>query len=294
MLEPHRVLEQVKSRRRALPPVRLGLRGALGLWKTARRVPLVNRARVTVRANGHRMRVRLFSYDDLLTISDDYEPCLRGVPIEPGAIVVDAGAFIGRHALEFARAVGPAGRVVAVEPVASNFALLRHNVAINGYPSVTCVRCALGASDGETTLSYGRETSIASAAGGGDRRERVPLRRLDGVLDELGIRRIDFLKVDVEGAELDLVRGAERVLAASPECRLAIEAHGRKTDKLQSMLHEWLSTRGYHIKEADEAGRRFLFAAKRPGIEAFNTRGAEAPTEPRGSSPQRSAVEYPS
>ena len=185
MLNPHRFLERVKARRGDSTPARLALRSALSLWKAARRVPFLNRARLTLRADGHRMRVRLFSYDDLLTVSEDYEPCIRRLPLRPGAIVVDAGAFLGRHTLEFARRVGPTGQVIAVEPLASNFSLLKQNVIKNGYRNVTCLRCALGDGNGEVTLTYGRETSIASAAGNGRYRQRVPQRSLDSLLKEL-------------------------------------------------------------------------------------------------------------
>src|SRR5574340_1266792 len=128
-----RFLNRVKSRARTHGPVRWLLRLALVAWKLARQVPLARCVRLHVSVDGHRLRIRPFSYDDLLTVSADYESCLAAILPPRGGIAVDAGAFIGRHTLEYARAVGPAGRVVAVEPLPANYRLLAHNVRINGY-----------------------------------------------------------------------------------------------------------------------------------------------------------------
>ena len=115
-----RFLDWVKSRRgRGGPGCGLG-RAALMMWKGARCIPGLNRLTIPVSVDGHRLRIRVFSYDDLLTATDDYEPSLAAAP-PPGGTAVDVGAFIGRHALAYARAVGSGGRVVAVEPLPGTF-----------------------------------------------------------------------------------------------------------------------------------------------------------------------------
>ena len=150
---------------------------------------------VRVRVDGHRMSLRAFSYDDWLTASADYEACLAAILPPAGGVAVDAGAFIGRHTLAYARAVGPAGRVVAVEPLPANFRLLRQNVCQNGYAQVTCVPVALGRDRREVWLAYDRETSTAStvrdrAPGTGSRRVKAQQQPLDELLAELGIVRV--------------------------------------------------------------------------------------------------------
>lgn len=260
---PLRFLRWVKTRRGHSAPARWLGRAALALWKTARLIPGLNRLTIPVQVDGHHLRIRAFSYDDLLTASDDYEPSLAAALPPPGGTAIDAGAFIGRHSLAYARAVGSAGRVVAVEPLPANFRLLEHNVARNGYTQVTCVRCALGAANGQIDLAYDRETSTASAVRPLPRRLRVGLRTLDSLAEELGIDRIDLLKIDVEGAERDVLEGAQRLLAASPQARLAIEIHPwAVAPDGRCPVSDWLAQRGYHIDRLHDGQRLYYLASR--------------------------------
>lgn len=253
-------LQRVKARRRQGGVVRWAYGLALVLWKTARRVPGVNQIQGRMSVDGHRLRVRLFSYDDLLTVSEEYEPCLAEVMPPAGGVAVDAGAFIGRHALAYARAVGPRGRVVAVEPLAANFRLLETNVRLNGYPQVNCVRCALGRDRRDVWLTYERETSTASVLRDLPHRQWVAQRSLDDVLAELGIVAVDVLKIDVEGAELDVLEGSLRTLSASPQARLVIEVHGPPDPGGGCPVETWLAARGYHVRRMYDHRRRFCVA----------------------------------
>jgi FkbM family methyltransferase len=253
-------LQRVKGRRRDGRLGRCAYGVALRLWKAARRVPLLNRLGGQMSVDGHRLRVRLFSYDDLLTVSEEYEACLAEVMPPAAGVAVDAGAFIGRHTLAYARAVGPAGRVVAVEPLAANFRLLETNVRLNGYGQVRCVRCALGRDRRDVWLAYERETSTASVMRDLPHRQRVAQRSLDDLLAELGIARIDVLKIDVEGAELDVLEGSVRTLAASPGARLVIEVHGPLDPSDACPVEAWLAARGYAVRRIFDNRRRFCVA----------------------------------
>lgn len=253
-------LQRVKGRRQGGWLGRWAYGVALVLWKAARCVPGVNRLCGQMSVDGHRLRVRLFSYDDLLTVSEEYEACLAQVMPPAGGVAVDAGAFIGRHALAYARAVGPQGRVVAVEPLAANFRLLEANVQLNGYGQVSCVRCALGRDRREVWLAYERETSTASLMRNLPHRQRVEQRSLDDLLAELGIERIDVLKIDVEGAELDVLEGSVGTLAASPGARLVIEVHGPLDASGDCPVEAWLAARGYAVRRMYDQRRRFCVA----------------------------------
>ncbi|MHB1035635.1 MAG: FkbM family methyltransferase [Pirellulales bacterium] len=255
-------LSRVKSRGRARVPARWLLRLALVAWKLARQLPLARHIRLHVSVDGHRMRIRPFSYDDLLTVSSDYESCLASILPPPGGIAVDAGAFIGRHTLEYARAVGPAGRVVAVEPLPANYRLLTHNVHINAYDWVTCVPCALGLDEGVAWLAFERETSTASTVRALPEGRPVPQWSLDHLLEQLGLERIDFLKIDVEGVEWSVLEGAKQILAASPRARLVIEVHAPPVaaSGARCPVREWLADRGYAIQELRDGERLFYLA----------------------------------
>jgi FkbM family methyltransferase len=133
-----------------------------------------------------------------------------------GDTVLDVGANIGECALNFARRVGPEGRVLAFEPGPGTRAKLQRNIDLN--PSTKNIEIvALGLGDEEATL----QLSAPSPHNRGGNRilerpvgEHVAVRvvRLDDFVAERGLTRLDVLKIDVEGFEVRVLRGAARTL----------------------------------------------------------------------------------
>lgn len=127
--------------------------------------------------------------------------------------VIDAGANIGVFTIQAARAVGESGRVYAFEPMRTTFDMLARSVRANSFET----RCSLhneglGASEGEGSfhLSSHATNPGSSYISADARGERIRIRPLDSVDYE---RRIRFLKMDVEGFEPHIIRGAARTLA---------------------------------------------------------------------------------
>jgi len=129
--------------------------------------------------------------------------------VRPGDHVLDVGANIGLFTLFLSRAVGPTGRVVAVEPDPDNVALLKENAKANRCDNVTVVPCALGTEEGVVNLYQVDENrgnlSLADVGDTG-RAVNVTMRRGADVLAELNTRP-RVVKIDVEGAEPMVVRG---------------------------------------------------------------------------------------
>jgi FkbM family methyltransferase len=137
--------------------------------------------------------------------------------VEPGDTVFDIGANIGLFSVVLGRAVGPTGRVVAAEPVAANAERARRNFALNGLDNVQIVAAAIGDTTGSVSLNLSDDAAypsigmVAESRGNG-RVVDVPLRRLDDIWRELGEPAVRFIKIDVEGAEEAVLRGAMRLL----------------------------------------------------------------------------------
>lgn len=163
-----------------------------------------------------------------------YEPLETGVVkhfVQPGDLVVDAGANLGWYATVMARLVGPGGVVLAFEPDATNLELLRINLVDNGMTERVLVHpVALFERDGEIEFersgsNFGDHRvravqgapSFEEAEDGPRRVARVPARALDSVLAESGLaaRPIRVLKVDTQGAEVAIFRGAGKALAST-------------------------------------------------------------------------------
>ncbi|WP_376089741.1 FkbM family methyltransferase [Roseomonas sp. CCTCC AB2023176] len=136
-----------------------------------------------------------------------------------GAVFVDVGANIGTYSLPAARLVGAEGRVIAFEAHPRTYAYLRRNVEANALRQVVPVHMALGDGDGEVTMTFEDanpgETHV-SAQDAAPGAARVRLGTLDDALRDLGAERVDYLKIDVEGFELPVLRGAVRTVGGNP------------------------------------------------------------------------------
>lgn len=146
---------------------------------------------------------------------------LRERMVEPGDVVLEAGAHHGEMTLFFSRWVGEHGRVVAIDAVPRNAEIIEENARLNDLGNVTVVHAAVGATDG-TALITDESNAQVIAHGHG---LRVPVVPLDRYLD----LKPTLLKIDVEGFEDQALEGARAILATRP--KLAIEVHA-------SLLHE--------------------------------------------------------
>jgi FkbM family methyltransferase len=141
---------------------------------------------------------------------------------EPGSLVLDIGANIGAHTLRLAKLVGPEGRVMAFEPTDFAFRKLRRNLDLNPALAsrVEAFHCFLTASDG-TAVPDAIYSSWPLAAEAGLHPKHLgremptdsaQARSLDSVLAERGDRKVQLVKLDVDGFECDVLRGATSLL----------------------------------------------------------------------------------
>jgi FkbM family methyltransferase len=121
-----------------------------------------------------------------------------------GGVFVDVGANVGTYAMPMARHVGESGTVIAVEPHPVTHARLAFNNAASRFAQVKLVAAAAGASDGELMIETDGDNLGASHIVTGDisaKAIRVPSLRLQRILEQAGVPRVDALKIDIEGYE---------------------------------------------------------------------------------------------
>ena len=131
--------------------------------------------------------------------------------LQPGATFVDVGANVGFHSVVASRLVGPSGRVVAIEPEPESAAILRANLWRHSAPHALVHMVAASDHLGRVRLAADREGRSGSALSDTGEIE-AEATRLDDLLDGV---RVDVLKVDVEGAEPLVLRGAEETIRRS-------------------------------------------------------------------------------
>jgi FkbM family methyltransferase len=166
-----------------------------------------------------------------------------------GMTVYDIGAFEGIHTCFFARAVGPEGRVVAFEPHPDNHRIVRERTQLNGFQHVSIVPVALGASESLATLAVPRgERSMGTLdrsrktgflSSGDVKTIDVPVEVLDHLRVQRELPTPDFVKIDVEGFELQVLRGMAKLLAEVGPA-LFIEVHGEDSGARASTAREVL------------------------------------------------------
>jgi len=144
--------------------------------------------------------------------------------VKEGDIVLDIGAHIGYFTLLLAKLVGKRGRVIAFEPDPDNFKLLKKNVAVNGYSNVVLENKAVSDTVQTRKLYRSGHSSAASRLHNPDNWAPVQVSTitLDSYLTGRD-RCIDFIKMDAEGAEASVVRGADEVLRKSPHVKIVTE-----------------------------------------------------------------------
>lgn len=169
----------------------------------------------------------------------------------PGAVVVDAGAHVGAFTLLAAKRVGPAGRVLAFEPNPQQRERLERNVATNGFDQVEIRAEALSDHAGRALLHLSADhtrsgNASLNAGEGAAGAVAVDLVRLDDLAERLAVPRVDLIKLDVEGAEADIVVGATSTIESfRPAVVFEVNDLGLRGDGTNAPAIQALRDRGY-------------------------------------------------
>lgn len=168
----------------------------------------------------------------------------------PGDVVVDVGAGVGTEVLSLSERVGARGRVVAIEASPSAFGCLESCVRLNALGNVEPEFCAAFETNGSVVITDDGD-SIGNHINSGVGVE-VPARRLDDLLREKGIEKVDFLKMNIEGAETGALAGMPELLRATEH--VAISCHdfiadrtGDDAFRTRTQIIATLRDAGFHV-----------------------------------------------
>jgi FkbM family methyltransferase len=185
------------------------------------------------RNNNDDFQVMIFHEDDI--IEHNFTP-------KEDNIVIDVGAHIGPYALKASKRVGLNGKVIAIEADPENFDILNRNIQLNKLTNVIALNYAAYFNEDKIRLyllsrgeeySYTKYNTIMTDRAHNEKKfVEVKANTLDYLLQANGIKheQVNWIKIDVEGAEFDVLKGAKDILSKSKDISLLIEIHNLSTD----------------------------------------------------------------
>ena len=181
------------------------------------------------------------------TIEQDLQRALSTL-VKPGMTFYDAGANVGFVGVLASRLVGPQGQVICIEPLPANVKWIEHNIRLNGFSQMSVRAEALGLADMKTKFLVPPEATRGMLASSGFAKSEtiiveeleVTVRSIDSLRAEGAVPPPDIIKLDVEGVEVEAIRGSVETIRT---CRpiLLIELHD--TGKAVAEILEEI---GYH------------------------------------------------
>ncbi len=207
----------------------------------------------------------------------DWEKPVRGwlfQHLPPDGTFVDIGAHVGWYSLKAAKVLGPNGRVIAIEPNPETLVKLRANITASKRDGMILV-APVACSDSESRLKFyassrvntGESSLSAKNASleGPVTSYEVQARRLDDILSDAGVRRVDAIKLDVEGAELFVLKGGAATLNRFKPV-IVVELIDRQLNAMGTSVkevNEFMQANGYQVLATFDDNTAFGPVSKR-------------------------------
>ncbi|WP_152179203.1 FkbM family methyltransferase [Nostocoides sp. F2B08] len=193
---------------------------------------------------------------------DIYDLLWRHYKPATGDVVIDVGAGNGGETLFLAGMVGKEGRVVAIEPADVPFERLVAMCALNRWSHVEPHKVALSATSGTVSISESESWVSSNIYEGGT--SEVRSTTLDDLCDQLGITSVNWLKMNIEGAEKEAIQGMERM---APNVKnMTISCHdflGTDWGRSKMVVTKWLKDHGFEVRTHGpglEAEKDYIYA----------------------------------
>jgi FkbM family methyltransferase len=214
--------------------------------------------RVIITKNGHRLN--LIPNDPgislELTRHAIHEPVTTQIVLEKlreGMVCVDAGGNIGYYATIESNMVGKTGKVIAIEPSPVNFGYLSKNLELQNKSNYEVHNFACGKEDGELSFLVHDISNMCKVVTDetkipeGMKVIKIPVKKLDTFLNSINVEKIDFLRMDIEGSELNLFEGARQTIKKSKPM-IQFEFHPGKLGPVNTRkVLEYLKSEDYEL-----------------------------------------------
>ena len=206
-----------------------------------------------------KLLMRPFVLSEIIMVSGFQEPYVKKIlDVKKGDVFVDVGAHIGTYTIPIAKKVGEMGKVISFEPHPKSIDLLERNIALNQINNVVLKKLPVSDSKKKVLFRLSKDPPTSGIETDGKNEYVLEMEAidLDTVLSEQNLTKIDWLKIDVEGKELDVLKGSKNILKKfSP--KIIIEMFNKETIKESIKI---LESEGYELKNLYG---RYYFAFKK-------------------------------
>jgi FkbM family methyltransferase len=168
-----------------------------------------------------------------------------------GDTVIDIGAHIGRYTITSSKQVGKSGKVVAIEADPDNFQLLKRNIALNNLTNVLPLNYAVFSTRTrmklyEQSASAKYNSLMLARAAESKNYVEVNADTLDNILKQSGVNQVNWIKIDVEGAEFEVLKGSTEMLSGE-NVSLFVEIHNIEDPRHYDKVVDFLKYYNYEI-----------------------------------------------
>lgn len=198
--------------------------------------------------------IRPLILSDIVMTSPAWEPYVQNVFIlKKNDIIIDVGAHIGTYAIPIANQIGESGKILAFEPNPRNAIVLKKNMELNKLKNITMFENAASDKNQITNLILSDDPML-SMIGNDAEEENIEIEcvTLDSVYEKLKLEKIDWLKIDAEGSEINVIKGAKKILEKFHP-KIIVEIRKENEAKLKKLLFQ----NKYNIKYL---GGEYFFA----------------------------------
>lgn len=165
-----------------------------------------------------------------------------------GDVVIDIGAYVGMFAVKMALCVGDSGKVIAIEPAVNNREYLYRNT--ENIKNIIVMPVALGASNGMGDLFISHDSPCHTLIERPhSHTEKVVINKLDTLLEQKHVDKVDFIKIDAEGYELEILKGAtDTLMSSKPKLAIASYHNLPNGEGELPYVKQYLDKLGYKTK----------------------------------------------
>ena len=218
--------------------------------------------------------------EDFAIMSRHEDEIIDHFNTKQGDIVVDVGAHMGKYTIIASKQVGANGKVIAIEAHPGNYDMLNHNIKLNGltnviplnyavYSKETKIKLFLPDEESGYTMHHSVMFNYLSSKyplQGKDNEKfiEVNANTLDNLLQKNGISQVNWIKIDVEGAEFEVLKGSANILSTSKDINLLIEIHNPGDTNHYKQIIDFLKSYNFKIEfeKIYESGERHMVTTK--------------------------------